>query len=430
MPPKIPVAHDFNCAWCWIGLFQVRRLQREFGAEIEWRGYEIYPEGSEWPDDPPPRPSGHLHPPKTPSRMRLAFAAAGMDPPSSGIRPAKMRTHAAHEAAAYARTEGTDDALIERFYRGFWEQGLDLRDPAVLAHLAQGVVKDVGRMLDAVRDRSFADTIVPFDADAYARGVFNVPTFWIGAHRFAEQPYTALRAAMLHEGHVETSCGLPYAHLSLPVAPADRPYVVVNMVATIDGKTVTNGRDDPVADLGSPSDHEAMRRIEAACDAVMIGAGTLRATPKLHYPARLQRVVVTRSGNLGFEGRFFTDAPERAVVAAPEGVVVPVPEGVGLWSGGSGNVDLAALLGWLRAERGVRSLVVEGGSDLNAALLSAGLADELFLTVAPKVKLGADTPTYAGGRALPPDQVQHYAIVEQTRVGDELFVRYRRKQGT
>ncbi len=425
MQSTIPVAHDFNCPWCWIGLFQARRLQREFGVEIEWRGYELYPEDLPWPEAPGVPPPTLIEPPNGPGRLALAYAAAGMDPPVCP-RPRQMRTHAAHEAVEYARTEGTHDALVERFYRGHWEQGLDLRDPAVLAHLAQGTVRDVGRMLDSVRDRRNAKQIVPFDADAYARGVFYVPTFWIGAHRLAEQPYTALRGAMLEAGHVETSGHEPYAALSFPPSGGDRPWVVVNMVATIDGKTVMGTRNDPVGDLGSAADHAAMRRIEDACDAVMIGAGTLRATPKLHFDPRLQRIVVTRSGALDFEGRFFTDAPERAVVATPEGRVLGPPDGVSVWQGGTEGVDLAALLGWLRAARGIRTLVVEGGSDLNAALIGADLADELFLTLAPKVKLGADTPTYAGGVALAREALQAYTIVEQARVGDELFIRYRR----
>lgn len=213
---------------------------------------------------------------------------------------------------------------------------------------------------------------------------------------------------------------VPYAELEYPPAPAERPYVVVNMATTIDGKILTGERDEPVADLGSPVDKATMRRIEASVQAVMIGAGTLRATPGLWYPARLWRIVVTASGRVPFGSRFFTDAPDRAIMLT-DADLGTLPHGLSVWP-----ADLGAALGRLRDELGVERLLVEGGSDLNAALLAAGLVDELFLTLAPKVKLGAGVPTYAGGAPLPREHVQRYRLIGATVVEDEVFLRYRR----
>lgn len=70
------------------------------------------------------------------------------------------------------------------------------------------------------------------------------------------------------------------------------------------------------------------------------------------------------------------------------------------------------------------SIVVEGGSELNAALLHENLVDELFLTLAPKIKLGRSTPTYAGGDPLSREQVQRYRLVSCLPVQDEVFLRY------
>src|SRR5215218_6276657 len=67
-----------------------------------------------------------------------------------------------------------------------------------------------------------------------------------------------------------------YAGLALPDGPADRPYVVLNMVATVDGQVAIGGR---ARGIGSQLDRRLMRRIRAACDAVMVGAATLRAEP-------------------------------------------------------------------------------------------------------------------------------------------------------
>ncbi len=220
---------------------------------------------------------------------------------------------------------------------------------------------------------------------------------------------------------------VPYEGLRLPEPPEGRPYVAINMVATIDGKTVSGGRDDGVMDLGSKADHAAMRNLQSACDAVMIGAQTLRSNPRAWYPAELWRIVATRSGHLDFGSRFF-EHPSRVLIACPEDAEMASESGFSTIRAGRGSVDFAVLLGRLRNDYGIGRLLVEGGSELNAALLVRELVDELFLTLAPKVKLGRTTPTYAGGEPLDRGQIQRYALLDVLKVGDELFLRYRRNR--
>ncbi len=215
-----------------------------------------------------------------------------------------------------------------------------------------------------------------------------------------------------------------YTRLEFGTAPAHRPYVYINMVATIDGKTVSGGRGEPVQDLGSDLDHATMRQIERASDAVLIGAGSLRATKGIHYPKGLRRIVASASGDVPTDRRFFTDEPDLAFVATTERATVPA--GLNVIECGSETIDWTRLFSVLRSEHGVQRLLVEGGSEINASLLSADLVDELFLTVAPKVKLGRDVPTYAEGEALPRDKMLKFKLVSCTPVGDEVFVRYRR----
>jgi riboflavin biosynthesis pyrimidine reductase len=169
-----------------------------------------------------------------------------------------------------------------------------------------------------------------------------------------------------------------------------------------------------------------MRNIQSQADAVMIGAQTVRITKGLWYPKRLIRVVVTASGKMNQKSRFFTDAPEKAIVACPKGVKPSVPKGVQVFSKGQKELDLKSLMRFLRKEKGVRTLLIEGGSELNASVLSLELVDELFLTLAPKIKLGRETPTYAGGKPLPRSKIQTFKLLEENRLGDELFLRYRR----
>jgi riboflavin biosynthesis pyrimidine reductase/predicted DsbA family dithiol-disulfide isomerase len=428
-PLVIPVAHDFNCEWCWVGLHQILRLRREFELEFEWLGYEQYPEEDPWLVSPArPRIPNR---PTTPSRLDLQLALHDLTIPDID-RPKKTRTYNAHQAVEFLKESGKKpDDFIESIYRAFWEQGCDINDIHVLTELARGHVEDVSRMTDAIARRRYRDRTVKFDAEAYKNGVFNIPTFWIGGERYAEQPYRILAEVIGTQTPQRLNASTPvsetlnsantstiYTHLTYPSPPKDRPYTFINMVATIDGKILTGGRDEPVVDLGSKFDHQMMKRIESSADAVLLGAQTLRAAKKTWNPAAQTRIVISRSGNLPFDSCFFTGNP---IIASPE--PVEAPDGIEQLHFQS----IEELLSTLKA-RGIDKLLVLGGSTLNAELFQKEQVDEIFLTLAPKIKLGEDVPTIADGEPLPRERIQNYTIVERHQVGDELFLRYRRNR--
>lgn len=203
MALHIPVAHDFICPWCWIGFFQTIKLREEFGATFEWIGYELFPDELEYPEAAPKIPELVVKPP-TPTRIELAYAAQGMDKPTAE-RPKGMRIHNAHEAVEFAKLHGKADALVEVLYRAYWERGETINDPMVIAKLATGIIEDIPGMLMAIEGRRFKAKIIGFDAPAYSTGVFHVPTFTIGKERLAEQPYVAIRAAILRLGELAAS---------------------------------------------------------------------------------------------------------------------------------------------------------------------------------------------------------------------------------
>lgn len=194
MSRVIPVAHDFNCPWCWIGYFQAFDLKREFGIELDWLAYELYPDELQWPEPPPPAPVAFPDRPATPTRLELAYAAQSMDKPSS-VRPKRMRTHNAHEAVELAKEQGLADDLIHRLYPAYWERGENINEPDVLIALAKGLL-DPDELAEVIATRRYRDRIIGFDKAAYASGVYNVPTFFIGERRYAEESYRTLSRAM------------------------------------------------------------------------------------------------------------------------------------------------------------------------------------------------------------------------------------------
>lgn len=219
-----------------------------------------------------------------------------------------------------------------------------------------------------------------------------------------------------------------YTDIRWPSPPADRPYVFINMASTVDGKIVLGKPDGPAKGVGGPTDQILFRRLQTQCDGALLGGVTLRASNVI-YPERLPRFTVTRSGDVPLENRFFTDAPDKAFVFAPSNLSAEVADRiravVNLVTLGDTSVDLAEALKWIRTEQRIRTLLCEGGPTINDQLVRAGLADELFLTLGPKLKGGAGLPTIVTGEGFPPGASMPITLISVYRDGDELYLRYR-----
>jgi riboflavin biosynthesis pyrimidine reductase len=163
--------------------------------------------------------------------------------------------------------------------------------------------------------------------------------------------------------------------------PAERPFVAMNFAATVDGRATIGGVSGPI---GSATDTAMLVGLRHRFEAVMIGAGTMRAE---RYSGLSQRLIVVESG----------------------------PHGE--------PADLPALLRSLR-EEGVRALLCEGGPRLHGSLQEAGLVDELFLTIAPKLSGGEDAPRIVEPELPELVELELAWLLEQE---GELFARYRRR---
>jgi len=219
-----------------------------------------------------------------------------------------------------------------------------------------------------------------------------------------------------------------YLILERPEPPEDRPYLYINMAATIDGKIVVGEPGGTAKGVGGPTDQRLFRRLQKTCDAAMLGSTTLRASQVI-YPPEILRFVVTRKGDVPLNNRFFTDAPQKAYVLAP--TTLPAELAAKLEAAtnvlriGQEDVDLAAALKYLRQHLGIRYLLCEGGGTLNDQLIRAGLADELFLTLAPKIKGGTGLPTPVSGAGFPPNVALPATLLSLYRDGSEIYLRYR-----
>jgi riboflavin-specific deaminase-like protein len=214
-----------------------------------------------------------------------------------------------------------------------------------------------------------------------------------------------------------------------------RPYVIINTVSSVDGRTAVGGK---AAGIGSVTDRQTMRTLRSKADAVMIGAATLRAerlTLALDETGVAQplAIIVTETGDVPLEEHLIVGDGQEVLILlsdeAPERVVerlLTLAAVKRVPADSTGAVDLEKALLALKAERGVESLVVEGGPGLNHALISLNLVDELFLTVAPELLGGSadQTLTLLRGPTLPARDRPDLDLVSIHLSGDELFLRY------
>ncbi len=204
-------------------------------------------------------------------------------------------------------------------------------------------------------------------------------------------------------------------------APVKRPYVLMNVAATADGKIDTVARRG--AAISSVRDKERVDRLRAAADAVMVGGHTLlEEDPRLTVrspalqaervarglPPHPARVGVVSRPDLPPDARFLTAGPARIILcttaqATPDQLAALRERGVEVYVLGAVQVDLAAALSMLK-DRGIARLMVEGGSTLNFELLRQGLVDEVQIYIAPLIFGGGLAPTLAGGAGLPRDE--------------------------
>ncbi len=217
------------------------------------------------------------------------------------------------------------------------------------------------------------------------------------------------------------------------LAPPDRPYVGLNMVSSLDGKATLDWR---TKGLSSEVDRRVFHLLRTQADAVMVGAGTAREERygRMTKNDELRQVRVNEglvpdalavvvSGRLDLPADLplLNVAEQRVVIATAADHELP---------GLTGDVeyarvgdDLPRLLAYLHERHGVRSILCEGGPTLNSFLFAAGVVDELFLTLSPKLLAGASALTIVAGRELvePADA----RLVSVAEAENELFTRWR-----
>jgi len=236
-----------------------------------------------------------------------------------------------------------------------------------------------------------------------------------------------------------------------------RPYTTVVLAMSADGK-IADFRRSP-ARFGSGADKAHLEKQIAASDAVLLGAGTLRAygtTLTVSQPMLLQHrikagkspqpvhIVITQSADLDPEIKFFQQPIERWLLTTTMGArswqkreqkldstgltladkSPPKFNHIMVFDAPTGNVDTSTALQHMVSLH-ITRLAVLGGGELVAALLQSNLIDELWLTVCPLILGGASAPTPVGGVGFLSQLAPKLQLLEVHQVEQEVFLHYR-----
>jgi riboflavin biosynthesis pyrimidine reductase len=213
------------------------------------------------------------------------------------------------------------------------------------------------------------------------------------------------------------------------------------MVSTADGRATLGGRSGAIGDT---ADKELFHGLRTVVDAVMMGAGTIRTEryrrlvrDERHREIRRKRglveeplaCVVSGRLSLGSDIPLLADPHARVAIVTTSQTSLPADcqaEIEYIRAAREGILDLPEAMAQLRERFAVRTLLCEGGPHLNTQLLAAGLVDELFLSLAPKLA-GGDAMSeslriLSGPELDPPVALELVGAFEHD---SHLFLRYR-----
>lgn len=218
---------------------------------------------------------------------------------------------------------------------------------------------------------------------------------------------------------------------------SNRPYVLLSVAMSIDGYIDDAGPDRLL--LSNADDFDRVDEVRAGCDAILIGANTIRRdNPRLlvnseerradrenrGLPAYPTKVTIT-SSHLDSTFRFFHTGGEKLVYTTPavlekvrdelSGLATVVPAG--------DPVSLAAMLDDLGG-RGIQRLMVEGGGTIHTQFLTEDLADEIHLAIAPFFVGDENAPRFVNPGEFPHNARRRMQVAEVRSLGDITLIRY------
>lgn len=220
---------------------------------------------------------------------------------------------------------------------------------------------------------------------------------------------------------------------------AERPYTLLSCSVSIDGYLDSAGGDRLI--LSNEADLDRVDEVRAGCDAILVGATTVRNDDPRLLVRRAERrerrvarglapspakATVTCRADLDPAARFFTTGESTKLVYCPAARVPAARSRLGAVAtvvDGGPRVSMRTLSEDL-ARRGVDRLLVEGGGTIHTQFLADGLADELHLVVAPFFVGDSRARRFVDDGAFPARPGHPATLVDVRRIGEVVLLRY------
>jgi len=212
-----------------------------------------------------------------------------------------------------------------------------------------------------------------------------------------------------------------------------RPFVAVKMAMSADGKTATRAGDSRW--ISGKESRKFVHKLRSGYDAVMVGANTVR-TDNPRLTARIRgaknplRIIVDGKLSIPPQARVMKNRDGKTIIATTERVPAKRIESIARNSGahifvcGKKEVDLKALVRVLGA-MGIRKILIEGGSEMNASALDAGIVDKFYLFIAPKIIGGRDAKGVIGGTGVKRiKQARKVRNMKTRKIGSDILLEF------
>jgi len=227
---------------------------------------------------------------------------------------------------------------------------------------------------------------------------------------------------------------------------SDRPYVLLNMSMSADGKIASANR--AINHFSSERDHENLYRLRATADAILNGARTVDTAPIMMdtgpdkfrrqrtrngLVAHAIRIIATGSGSLNTNAEVFSHRFSPIIVLTttrcPKNKLTRLQEAAdAVIVAGDDELDFPTALAQLRNEWSVNRLLCEGGGALNDALFRADLVDEVNLTICPVVIGGREAPSISDGIGIAHlADARQFDLHKRRLLDGEQYLTYLRK---
>jgi 5-amino-6-(5-phosphoribosylamino)uracil reductase len=220
------------------------------------------------------------------------------------------------------------------------------------------------------------------------------------------------------------------------------PFVLTNGAVSFDGKLALENRS--LIQFSSAEDRRFVFQLRAQADAVLCGAETVdtfsidlgagpeeckRKRRRSRLPAEPLRILASRDGKISADARIFKKPVSPVIVLTTTGAAKQCAQklrGLATVKGfGRAKIDFVRAFRWLHEEWKVSRLLCEGGGETNAALIRAGVIDEMHLTVCPLVLCGRDAPTVCDGDGFTSlNQATRLKLKGVKQLRGELFLTY------